>query len=395
MNALPTQVPIPEGEVRLIGKIPVRNLWLLMLYASDLYRQLGTAKITIEDNPDEIADLVAEILCDQVERRLMRNLSFGYQSKVAIIGRVRGRIDALYTESHRLLDKGKVCCRFEELTVDTARNRYVRAALEQLNALVSKTSLAHRCCSLAMSLDRLGVSKGKPIGYNSKSERFGRHDAGDQKMVAAADLAFSLALPTEFTGQQHLAMPDKEIRWLRKLFEKGIAGFYSVALDKSEWRVLAGKQLNWQISAKSAGIESIMPTMKTDIIIDQKTSNERLVIDTKFNSITTKGWYREETLRSGYIYQMYAYLLSQEDPTNPMSLTTTGMLLHPSVNVEVDEYVRIQDHSIRFCTVNLGNEAIKIREQLLTLIFSDNPLDDFDTAVSALNISADSFNTNA
>jgi 5-methylcytosine-specific restriction enzyme subunit McrC len=101
-----------------------------------------------------------------------------------------------------------------------------------------------------MSLDRLGVSKGKPASYNGKSERFGRHVAEDQKMIAAADLAFSLALPTEFIGQHHLAMPDKDIRWLRKLFEKGIAGFYSVALDKSEWLVLRGKQFNWQISEK-------------------------------------------------------------------------------------------------------------------------------------------------
>ncbi len=339
-----------------------------MLYASDLYRQLGSARITVEDNPEDIADLVAEILCHQVERRLMRNLSYSYQSKVAVIGRVRGRIDTLYTERHRLLDRGKVCCRFEELTVDTPRNRYVRSALEQLNALVNNSPLAHRCRSLAMSLDRLGVTKGKPAGYSSKSERLGRHDAEDQKMLAAADLAFSLALPTEFTGQHHLSVPDKDIYWLRKLFEKAIAGFYAVALGKSEWRVSAGKQFYWQISHKTAGIEAIMPNMKTDIIIDKKSSGERLVIDTKFNSVTTKARFREETLRSGYIYQMYAYLRSQENPEDLMSLTTCGMLLHPSVGCDVDERVTIQEHSIRFCTINLGNVAVRIRQQLLKLL---------------------------
>ena len=45
-----------------------------------------------------------------------------------------------------------------------------------------------------LSLERLGVSKAKPINYSGKSERFGRHDISDQKMVAAADLAFSLCL---------------------------------------------------------------------------------------------------------------------------------------------------------------------------------------------------------
>jgi 5-methylcytosine-specific restriction enzyme subunit McrC len=116
-----------------------------------------------------------------------------------------------------------------------------------------------------------------------------------------------------------------------------------------------------------------MPGMKTDIIIDNKSLDERLVIDTKFNSITTEGWHRGESLRSGYIYQMYAYLRSQERTDNSASLTTTGMLLHPSVNAEVNERVTIQGHTIRFCTVNLGNEATIIREQLLTLLLSGVP----------------------
>ncbi len=95
--------------------------------------------------------------------------------------------------------------------------------------------------------------------------------------------------------------------------------------------------------------------------------------DTKFNAITTKGWYREETLRSGYIYQMYSYLLSQENIETPATLTTSGMLLHPSVDSEIDEQVTIQGHAIRFCTVNLGNEAKQIRTQLLMLLSSKNP----------------------
>lgn len=368
MTALATQSAIEEGDTRYIGKIPVRNLWLLIFYASDLYRQMGEDNVAIEENPEEIADLVAEILCYQVERRLKRNLSFGYQHKEATISRVRGRIDNLYTARNRLLEKGKVHCRFEELTVDTPRNQYIRAALEQLVSMVSKKKSANHCHTLAMNLERLGVSKGKPAGYSGKSERFGRHGIGDQKMLAAADLAFSLALPTEFIGRHHLALPDKGIVWLRKLFEKGIAGFYKVALEKAEWKVSSGKQLKWQISAETNGISNILPHMKTDITIEKKASGERLIIDTKFNAITTSGWYRDETLRSGYVYQMYAYVRSQENENDPRSLTTMGMLLHPSIDSELDESVTIQGHAIRFCTVNLAKESKKIREQLLALI---------------------------
>ena len=104
-SAISLETPLESGHV---GRIPVRNLWLLMLYASDLFRQLGRKKIAVEENPDDIPDLVAEILVQLVERRLKRNLSFGYQSKRNVLSRVRGRIDFLKTERHQLLARGMV-----------------------------------------------------------------------------------------------------------------------------------------------------------------------------------------------------------------------------------------------------------------------------------------------
>jgi 5-methylcytosine-specific restriction enzyme subunit McrC len=119
-----------------IGRIPVRNLWLLMLYASDLFRTRGIGNVGLEDNPDDLPDLVAEILAHAVEVRQRRRLNLGYRSRDAVLNRVRGRIDVLNTERHRLLDRGLVACRFDELTIDTPRNRFVRAALETISRIV-------------------------------------------------------------------------------------------------------------------------------------------------------------------------------------------------------------------------------------------------------------------
>ena len=65
MNVVQGPVSFSEDGVRLLGKIPVRNLWLLMLYASDLYRQLGSAKIAVEDNPEDIAGLLQALLAEE------------------------------------------------------------------------------------------------------------------------------------------------------------------------------------------------------------------------------------------------------------------------------------------------------------------------------------------
>ena len=81
--------------------------------------------------------------------------------------------------------------------------------------------------------------------------------------------------------------------------------------ESEGWRVQCGSTLGWQIEQKTPGIDKILPTMRTDVVLDHAASARRIVIDTKFTSIVTSGWYREETLRSGYVYQIYAYLRSQ------------------------------------------------------------------------------------
>jgi 5-methylcytosine-specific restriction enzyme subunit McrC len=354
-----------QNNVDRVGRIPVRNLWLLMLYASELFRHNAKAKIDVEDNPDDIPDLIAEFLARVVERRLMRNLSYGYRPRVAELGRVRGRIDLLRTERRQLLERGRVACRFEELTINTPRNCFVRAALESIAKIVKRTELARRCLSQASTLKRIGVTGEKPSRLEISTDRYGLHDADDQLMIMAAKLAFDLALPTESPGSMLLALPDREIKWVRHLYEKAVAGFYDVVLSQKGWRTEAGKGLNWLIEEKTSGIDKILPSMRTDIILNHVQSGQRIVIDTKFTSILTKGWYREESLRSGYIYQIYAYLRSQVGNGDPLAEHASGLLLHPSIGEGVDETVVIQGHKIRFATVDLTASTMEIRQQLL------------------------------
>jgi len=359
---------VAPDQTGYIGRIPVRNLWLLMFYASDLFSQLGNDRHAVEDAPEEIPDLIAEILIHAVDQRIRRNLGFGYQTREAVLGCVRGRIDLLQTERRQLLERGRVACRFDELTVDTPRNRFVRAALEEVANVVKRPKLTRECRALASTLRQMGVT-GQTLERNAVSvDRFGRHDVDDQRMVTAAQLAFDLALPTEEGGMRHLPVPDREITWVRKLYEKAVAEFYKVVLRPPKWRVRAQHSLTWPIEGKTPGIDHILPGMRTDVEIDDVESHRRIVIDTKFTSIVTRGWYREDAIRSGYLYQIYAYLRSQEGNGDPYADTASGLLLHPAIGDSVDESVVMQGHEIRFATVNLAASALEIRRQLLRVV---------------------------
>ena len=367
-----------EEQPGFVGGIPVRNLWLLMLYASDLRHQ-DSAKVATEDAPDDASALVAEILCYEVERRLRRSLSFGYLPREEELHRVRGRIDLLHTERRRLLDRGKVACRFEELVVNTPRNRFVRAALERLTSLLAGSrglasaaetaALAHRCRSLATSLLRAGVTGERPGPHELPADHFGRHDMADRRMVAAAQLAFDMAFPNEDAGRRQLMSPERRIQWIRTLYEKAVAGFYRVALAGEGWQVAPGRTLHWPAQNPSSEvIGSILPTMRTDIELTHRASGRHIVIDTKFNQVLTKGWHRDSSLRSGYLYQIYAYLRSQEGHNDPLLDSATGILLHPTVGGEFDESVEIQGHRVRFATVDLAADTQSIRRRLLEIV---------------------------
>ena len=350
-------------EAAIRNGIPVRNLWLLMFYASEL-RHLGEQHASTEKTPDELPDLVAEVLCHYVASRLRKNLSRSYVGQQAVLTRVRGRIDHLETARKRLLERGQVACRFEELTLNTPRNCYVRGALSHLASLVADRALGKNCRMLAGQLLQLGVTGPVPPRARILNERLGRHDAEDRPMVIAAGLAFDLKMPTEQAGEYLLLKPDDDAHWLRRLFEKAVAGFYQVKLEPCGWRVQSSQQHQWPVEDATAGMAAILPGMETDIVLEHPDCGRRIIIDTKFTAVLKSGQYDVTRLKSGYLYQLYAYLRTQEG-RDSMADGAEGMLLHPAIEFDLDEAVTIQGHRMRFATVDLAGSTAEIRRTLL------------------------------
>lgn len=364
---------IPQTDTTVpgfIGRIPVRNIWLLLLYASQFYRELpASCRVALEHAPNDIPELVAEILSNAVERRLRRNLTAGYQRRQADLNRVRGRINLLRTERRQLLQRARIACIFDDLTVDTPRNRYVMAALTHVAGVVREPHLQHRCRDLALRMEMAGVT-----GYVDSSQarktaplaNAGWVDSHERQMLAAAQLALNLHIPTEQVGRSLLPLADRRERQGWKLYEDAIAGFYDATLSHQGWRVKAQSGIAWPLENPTSGLSAMMPGMTRDIVLERE--NRRIIIDTKFTSIVTMGQYGNETFKSGNIYQLYAYLRSQENAADPLSLHSTGVLLYPSMGVDYDESATIQGHRIRFATVDLATETQTIRKQLLRIV---------------------------
>lgn len=366
MAAAPFDVTHSEPVWRSHVGIPIRNLWVLLVYAANLAQFEECLDLDVDEDA-ELPDVLAHLLTVVVERRLRRNLSRDFQPRNAVLSRVRGRIDWLTTVSGRYLEQGRIACRFEEFTHNTPRNRLVRAALEAIGPQVSDGKLARHCREFVRHLDAAGVKAQRPSRAELSKDQFARHDADDRLMVAVAKLALDRVLPAEIEGLNKLNRLERDEARLRKIFEDAIAGFYRHELRPCDgWHVHPQARLYWNGSCATPGIADLLPSMAADIIIDRR-DRQRTVIDTKFTGILTVGPYGNDRLKSGHIYQLYTYLRSQEG-LHPLSSRAAGILLHPSLNRELDERVTIQGHELRFATVDLSLPGDGIRQRLLQIM---------------------------
>ena len=357
-----------SARKRRVGRIPVRNMWLLFLYASDLARWADRFDMALEDDDSDLATLIARLLANAAEERLRRNLSRSYVVRSEVLSRVRGRIDMLTTESRDLLSRGLVACRFEELSPDTPRNRLIRGALRAISSQAD-AEVGHRCRTLAAQFGQLGVSSRMPTSSEMAGDVIGRNEIIDRLIVSLAKLALELALPTEDEGSIVGRSPVRAAVASRRLFERAVGGFYRAELSREDgWTVRTGTRLDWPVEHATEGLAEILPGMITDVVLTHEPTGRRIVIDTKFNGIVTPGRWGGRTMRSGYVFQMYAYLRSQAGRNDAMADSAEGLLLHPSIEGEVNESAHFQGHRISFATIDLSGESAAIRRRLLAVV---------------------------
>lgn len=134
--------------------------------------------------------------------------------------------------------------------------------------------------------------------------------------------------------------------------------------DETSYQV-ESKQIKWQFTQLSENTEQFLPLMKTDITI--KAPNWKLIIDTKYYKEAFKLSYDQPKFDSGNLYQLFAYLINQEDGT-AYTKTCQGMLLYPSTKDYPDAEMWYQDHKIKICFLNLNQDWWLIKNNLMTLI---------------------------
>lgn len=354
-------------------KIPVRSMWFLLIYASKLLAQLREPerdKILAGERDNDLLDAIAEVLVVEVEQRLRRQLTLHYRTRHADLDRVRGRIDHLRTATRRLSDQGRIACRFDELSTDSPRNRFIAHTLLYAAPAVVRKDLAQRCRNAAFRMHRLGVGAVEPSRSELSRDRLAHHDAADRRMLDAARLLRDMAIPFHAIGTLNLpALLDDAVRH-RMLFEAAVRGFFDYTLSGEGWSV-GSRILHWPASPISGA--DYLPVMKTDVTLDHPASQRRIVIETKFTNALVTGppagdtYDKGPTVSSAYLYQLYTYLSSQTGQGNIVADQAEGILLFTQTagSQPFTKEIEIQGHRLRFMSVDLAATPAEIRTRWL------------------------------
>lgn len=358
----------PAGGIGPAGgpRIPIRNRWLLYLYASELYGALSDEElVATEANPDDIDELVARILAAEAGHRLRTAPTPGYRPRAEDLTRVRGRIDHLRTHSHRLLTRGLVACRFEELTVDTPRNRLVLRALTVMASACADPATADRCRSLAATLQREGVTPPRSTAdalREARHDRFGRHDLHDRRMVAAARLALTVLLPTHEAGDHALRRTVEDGESLEELFEAAVAGFLRLRARRSGF-VVEETTTDWSVDGGIAMLAPLLPDLGKSLLVTS--GRRRMVVLPVFGSLLAEETdATRPTLRRELLLDMLARLQAHTPAGAPPA---EGVFVAPAVDGVTDMPAIVNGFPLRLLTIDLAGPTAEIRHRLASV----------------------------
>lgn len=347
--------------------IPIRNLWHMLIYA---WRELPITKYCsmadIEKSPSLDA-MLASILSRLISQRLRIGLGRSYVKHKQTIRGIRGRIEFTESLKRRTFERSQAYCEFHQYSANAPKNQIVRSTLIRLiqtanlgHDHAAADELRHNLRVLARSLDGIDLIELK-LDF-IRRQQFGRNDLDYRMMLAICELILQRNIPSDSPGQHSMTALDRAALTLHNIYEQFIANFYSMHLK--EYAVRRQSYLYWHVKNDSP----YLPSMRPDLIIENLLTGEIVVLDTKFTAKSLiENQYGKQIFNPAHLYQLYAYLKTQEDLSKQHS-KASGILLYPTVNCKLSEKIELEDHTMRIECIDLTTEWQAIEKQLLNLI---------------------------
>ena len=355
--------------------IPIRNLWHMLLYAwnevplNDL-RAWSLGNAYVESAPTLDA-LLASVLIRLVQQRLRIGLGHNYIDETNTLQGIRGRINFAETIKQHTLERGQLICDFQGYRANSLKNRIIRSTLARLvktgefgpdPALMRE--IQQKLRRLLRDMDGIDFVDLTPDLIRRQLYARSGHDHDYRLMLSICDLIVQRQMPSDVEGHATGIVPsiERELLVLYNVYERFVANFYRLHLR--DWEVAAQKRLEWHAPEANERL----PRMVPDIVMQEPSTGRMIVLDTKFtaHSLVENRW-GKAIYDSSHLYQLYAYLKSQEH-VSEAHRKAVGILLYPAVKNIFSDRVRLQDQVLRIESVDLAVPWQEIEQQLIRIV---------------------------
>ncbi len=341
--------------------IPVHNIYYLLCYAWNHFEEGAISDVAASDF-DNVADLLASVLCRGTSRLLKKGLDRGYLEQEEVLPTIRGRIDVSFTVRHGLHHRGRARCRFDELEYDILHNQILKSTLRRLLQLPGlDPKISNQVRGVYRRLTNIqdipltpSLFKRTTIHRNNRYYRF---------LLHVCELIATYSLPDEKTGGYRFMDFLRDEARMARLFENFVRNFYTK--EQREYCVNA-ERLDWPVEVAAEGREAdlnYLPAMFTDVSL--RSASRTLIIDTKYyrEALTSK-YGGAPKVSSGNLYQINTYLSSLESNGFP-DCAAEGLLLYPTNGNNLDLKWKIKGHYVSVKTLDLSQGWRDIYTQLL------------------------------
>jgi 5-methylcytosine-specific restriction enzyme subunit McrC len=370
MTALPVQSPQEPVQWTEYG-IPIRNLWHMLLYAwNEWPLKIQGAMQNVERAPTLDA-LLASILVTLMQQRLRIGLGRSYVNEEGTLRGIRGRINFAESLKHHTFERDQAYCEFQQYSANSLQNQIIRTTLTRLLQIGQfgpdagmANELRHRLRWLTRNLRDIDVVELTPELISRQDRASPRYDSDYRLMLAICELILQRQMPVDMEGELIAPIIDRDAIVLHNIYERFVANFYRIHLKG--WDVTPQKRLEWH--AKESNTH--LPFMIPDLSLQERSSGRLLIVDTKFTAhgLVQNQW-GKPVFDSSHLYQLYAYLRSQEH-ISEAHRGAAGVLLYPAIHDSFSERIELQDHIMRIEFIDLTAAWQEIEQQLLDLILN-------------------------
>lgn len=336
--------------------IPIENIYYLLCYAWNKLDEKERVNVEVDDRM-EILDLFAKILINATKILLKRGIDKNYVETTEELAGIKGKIQFSQTIKSNILFKQRTICTFDEFSSNIITNRILLTSIKTLiNTKGLNSDLKKELISLQIMFGGIETIKmSKSIFSQVKLNRNNRFYGF---IMNVCQIIYENTLPTEQSGQYKFSDFTRDENKMNQLFEAFIRNFYR--LEQTKYNTVKSEIINWKFDYKDIDSFQYVPVMKTDITLEN--SEEKIIIDAKYYRETMTLNFDRQKIKSNNLYQLFSYLLNQENET-AKSKTAKGILLYPTIEKEFDLSYNYKDHHIEIKTINLNAnwQAISLR----------------------------------